>query len=208
VDEYIANIQKAGITHVPKDHSKKFIRLVKRNVSRLNDANILEIGCGYGRDAEFFSKRGMNVLGTDYSRSMLLKAQERVPNAHFLELDMRQIANHFLPNSLDGIWACATIIHITKEDVPALLQSLYEILRPGGVLYVSVKQGQGEQFNADERYGGIRKFYAFYGKEELLEYFAKAGFEIVESGVADHRQKDSYATHPFIHVFAIKPKKS
>ena len=76
-----------------------------------------------------------------------------------------------------------------------------------GVLYVSVKQGQGEQFDADERYGGIRKFYAFYGKEELLEYFAKAGFDIVESGVADHREKDSYTTHPFIHVFAIKPKK-
>jgi predicted SAM-dependent methyltransferase len=136
---------------------------------------------------------------------MLIKAQERNPNLFFLELDMRQVTSHFVPNSMDGIWACATIIHIPKQDVPALLQSFWEILRPGGVLYVSVKQGTGESFDADVRYGGIKKFYAFYEAEELRNYIRSAGFEIVESGVEDHREKDSYATHPFIHVFARKP---
>jgi SAM-dependent methyltransferase len=222
VDEYITNIHKAGITHVPQHHLETFIELIKQQdkkklccstttttTATTIVCKILEIGCGYGRDAEAFSKHPNIIntayIGTDYSRSMLIKAQERNPNLHFLELDMRQVASHFVPNSMDGIWACATIIHIPKQDVPALLQSFSEVLRPGGVLYVSVKQGTGESFDADVRYGGIKKFYAFYEDEELRNYIRSAGFEIVESGVEDHREKDSYATHPFIHVFARKP---
>jgi SAM-dependent methyltransferase len=207
VDEYISNVQKAGLTHVPQEHLERFVQLVPVRGRNLQHAKILEIGCGYGRDAEYFCKTlGMNVIGTDYSRSMLLKAQELCPEVHFMELDMRRIGHHFLPNSLDGIWASATIIHIPKEDVTTLFQGLYDILRPGGAIYVSVKQGTGETFVADQRYGGIRKFYAFYEEHELLEYMSAAGFEIVESGVADHRETDSYATHPFIHVFATKPE--
>lgn len=204
VEDYIANINKAGITHVPASHSKSFIRYMKQYRMAESTFKVLELGCGYGRDAELFSNLGMNVIATDFSRSMLLRALERAPRAHFLELDMRLLGKYFLPNSVDGIWACATVIHIKKSDIPELCKTMFDILRPGGIVYVSVKQGSGETFHGDVRYGGIKKFYAFYTQEELLDYFTKAGFEIEESGVADHRSKDSYATHPFIHVFAKK----
>ena len=229
VDSYIANIQRAGVTHAPSTHLTEFVQYLQTSCP--DDANkaalkVLELGCGYGRDAALLAGQHnkMHVIATDYSRAMLLKAQERLEQqqannnskgksssaVHFLVMDMRMVGRHFLPNSLHGIWACATIIHLPKKDIPPLLSSLYSILKPGGCVYVSVKVKQSqsaadESFDADERYGGIRKFYAFYDKEELLDYFLQQGFEIVNAGVSDHRDKDAYATHPFLHVFARKP---
>jgi N-acetylglutamate synthase-like GNAT family acetyltransferase len=62
-----------------------------------------------------------------------------------------------------------------------------------------------ETFDPDPRYRGIQKFYAFYQESELLHHFQEAGFEIVEHRTLDHRTRDAYATHPFLHVFARKP---
>lgn len=215
VDEYIDNINRAGITHVPLEHFDTFTSHLQQ-LSRVeeNEASssspeqplkILELGCGYGRDAEVFHKKGMNVIGTDYSRSMLQKAQASVPGVFFLEMDHRDIGKHFISNSLHGIWACATIIHLPKGDIPNLFKNMLSLLHPGGCVYVSVKRGAGETFDPDERYGGIKKLYSFYEEEEIEELFVQAGFQILECGVSDHTEKDSYATHPFIHVFARKP---
>jgi len=206
VNEYIVNIDKAGITHRPEEHASVFHNYLQTSSNTLQEPfKVLELGCGYGRDVMWFASKGMNVIGTDYSRSMLKKAQESNPSIFFLEMDMRTIANHFMPDSIDGIWACASMIHLPKADIPSLLKSMFTVLRPGGIVYVSVKEGQGETFDPDERYGGIRKLYAFYQQDELTDYLSSAGFEICESGVADHTKKDSYATNPFIHVFCRKP---
>jgi hypothetical protein len=140
---------------------------------------------------------------------MLKKAQldyGSSPCVTFMEMDMRDLGKHFLPNSFEGIWACATIIHVPKHEIPAVLRTWLSLLREGGIVYVSVKQGQGESFDPDLRYGGIRKYYAFYSQEELVDLITRAGFAILESGVDDHRGIDSYATHPFLHVLARKPK--
>lgn len=226
VNDYIANINKAGVSHAPTEHAKTFVNYIEEffpvSPEQQHPYKVLELGCGYGRDAELFVETGkINMIATDYSRSMLAKAQQRLEehqnattfgSVHCLEMDMRHVAQHFLPNSLHGIWACATIIHLPKRDVPALLQSIFEILKPGGVVYVSVKiKSSSSNFNEDEtfdpdvRYGGIRKFYAFYEEEEFLQYFKQQNFILVDSGVSDHRSKDDYATHPFLHVFARKP---
>jgi cyclopropane fatty-acyl-phospholipid synthase-like methyltransferase len=214
VDSYIANIDKAGVTHVPTAHLNSFVQYLQSSFS--GQLKVLELGCGHGRDAEMLAANNIHVMATDYSRSMLLKAQERLeassfPAAvHLLELDMRTVGQHFLPHSLHGVWACATVVHLPKKDLPALLSSLYTLLKPGGTIYMSVKvkpssDSNDETFDPDTRYGGIKKFYAFYEESELLDYFQEAGFVIVEHGTLDHRDKDAYATHPFLHVFARKP---
>jgi ubiquinone/menaquinone biosynthesis C-methylase UbiE len=250
VEDYIANINQAGVTHAPIEHANSFVQLIeeffpvmnsdgdKKNTSGSGDNStnrsnaqqykVLELGCGYGRDAELFAKtKKINIIATDYARSMLVKAQERLEaqdssacasanSIHFMELDMRDIGKHFLPDSMHGIWACATVIHLPKRDVPALLKDIYTVLKPGGVVYVSVKvqqdtegtgtgTGSDETFDPDMRYGGIRKLYAYYQVEEFLSYFRDQNFILVDSGIGDHRKNDGYATHPFVHVFARKP---
>ena len=246
VDEYIKNINIAGVTHIPDEHLDRFVHYVQTQHECFAQSQqkrhnrpfkrILELGCGYGRDARrLANSKNFNVLATDYSRSMLLKAlqtqqehQEKEygelhgsdastagesdtsdSRIHYLELDMRHIHKHFLPASIDGIWACATIIHIPKADIVDLFNRLYRILCDGGILYVSVKQGvEGETFNPDKRYGGIKKFYTFFqNQQELIEMLETAGFDILECNTEDHRNHDTYATHPFIHVFAQKSAK-
>jgi len=89
---------------------------------------------------------------------------------------MRNITMFFQPDSFDGIWACASMLHLPKADIPPLLENVFAVLRPGGIVHVSVKEGTGEMFDLDELYGGgFWKLYSFYEKEELLEFMRTAG---------------------------------
>lgn len=125
VDDYVANIEQAGITHAPTQHADTFHQHLQESDGLKEPFKVLELGCGYGRDAIWFASKGINVIGTDYSRSMLLKAQENAPSIHFLEMDMRELVNIFLPNSLDGIWACASMIHSILSNIHPSVVSVY-----------------------------------------------------------------------------------
>jgi ubiquinone/menaquinone biosynthesis C-methylase UbiE len=136
-------------------------------------ALVLDLGCGPGRDIASLRDRGLQVVGMDLSTGMLNEAQERV-GGPLACADMRQLP---LPTSaFDGIWVCAALLHLPHEQAPGALAEMRRILRPGGSLYVSVKQGQGEQWN--DQYG--RRFFAYYGQEDLAKLVTGAGFAVEE----------------------------
>lgn len=208
VNDYIANVENCANIHVPDAHRETFLqKLAQSKIGKdgRKKFKIVDLGCGYGRDANYFSLSGHRVLATDFSRPMIGKAAEVAPDAHCLVMDMRDIGSHFVPKSLDGVWACASIVHLPKGEVPAVLGAVRDALRSGGILYVSAKEGtDGETFESDARYGGVKKLYSYYESKELEEMLVEAGFEGVEMGGNDNRGKDSYATHRFLHAFATK----
>src|SRR3989344_3904419 len=76
---------------------------------------ILEIGCGTGHEAAYFVKDKFDYLGTDLSAAMLKVARKLVPKAKFRQMDMLKLK---LPEkSFDGIWACASLLHIPKKKL-------------------------------------------------------------------------------------------
>ena len=91
-------------------------------------ANILEIGCGDGRDAMEFRKRTPNYLGIDYSEGMLKMAREYLPNAEFRLADVSEFE---FPEGLDGIAAFASLLHLPPEKVRLVVSRGYEALNPG-----------------------------------------------------------------------------
>ena len=100
-------------------------------------AAILDLGCGAGRDAKYFLDKGYAVTAVDGSAELCRIAAEHagipVRCMLFEELDYDR--------QFDGIWACASLLHVEKEKLPELLAKIRDALKPGGVLYCSFKYG-------------------------------------------------------------------
>ncbi|KAL3757806.1 hypothetical protein ACHAWU_000533 [Discostella pseudostelligera] len=123
---------------------------------------LLDLGCGYGRDTYHFTTTlGHRVLGIDFSIEMLHHAKRLAPLAHYLNMDMRHLKNALVDESLDGIWANSSLLHLPKVDMLNVLQGLYGAMKVGGVLFMSLKMRDAEStvdeeeeevFEIDERY--------------------------------------------------------
>ncbi|MBT7706517.1 class I SAM-dependent methyltransferase [archaeon] len=163
--------------------------------------SILDIGCGSARDALIFANRGYDVTGIDLSEKMLDRARGDCPNAQFQNMDMRQL--QFPDSHFDGVWAVASLLHIPKAEIPQCLQESYRVLQDGGIVYLSVKQGEGEEFKPDPRYGPkAAKFYSYFQPEELTGWLNNAGFNLLECKIENWN--NDYIKHPEIRIFATK----
>jgi len=74
---------------------------------------ILDIGCGWRKDAKIFSDLGYKVTGIDISENLLAIARKTSPTSQFVKADFRQIP--FLEQSFDGLWASASLLHAEKK---------------------------------------------------------------------------------------------
>ncbi len=106
-----------------------------------NGGKILDAGCGSGRDSLRFFEMGYQVWAFDASAAMVEEAKKRtglmVHQADFFDIKEE---NHY-----DGIWACASLLHVKAARQKEVLALLLRALKPGGVLYVSYKLGDQER---------------------------------------------------------------
>jgi SAM-dependent methyltransferase len=139
---------------------------------------VLDLGCGPGRDVDFLTQLACQAVGLDLSAGMLAQARRRLPAAHLVRADLRHIP--FAPRTFDGVWACASLLHLPRVELPAALAELSRLLRcPGGVLFVALKSGEGERWSTG--IGGERYFFAYYQPVEVETLLGGAGFHVVES---------------------------
>jgi ubiquinone/menaquinone biosynthesis C-methylase UbiE len=164
-------------------------------IQNLKGQKILDIGCGPGRDAKYFSEHDLEVTGIDLTSNFVKMASQNVPNAKFIQMDMRNL--DFPENTFDGIWACASFLHVPKEDAKNTLLGFRKILKPAGLIYLSVKQGNEEKFVEKDEYKGRTKFFAFYSQDEFKNLIESCDFKIVK--VLIDNKKDTW-----INVFATK----
>ena len=101
---------------------------------------ILDFGCGSGRDAKAFLDAGFDVTAIDGSAELCAIAQQltglTVRNELFQELSDIE--------AYDGIWACSSILHLTKVELTDVLSQMAAALRPHGIIYTSFKLGDFE----------------------------------------------------------------
>ena len=121
---------------------KPFLKLVPK------DGKILDLGCGSGRDSMNFMKLGYEVTAVDGSKELAKKASALLGNevivSTFEELELKE--------KFHGIWACASLLHIKKEDLKIVLNNLYNNLEDNGVFYMSFKYGEKEYVDDKNRY--------------------------------------------------------
>lgn len=101
---------------------------------------ILDAGCGAGRDLKYFKDKGFDVIGIDASEN-LVDIAKRESNC---EVYCKTFEKIEWQNEFDGIWCCASLLHVAKEDQVAVFSRLCKALKKGGLLYVSFKYGSDE----------------------------------------------------------------
>jgi SAM-dependent methyltransferase len=110
--------------------------------------HLLDFGCGSGRDTKFFLDQGYLVSALDGSAQLAKKASlyTGIPVQNLLFQDFHE-KDHY-----DGIWACASILHLTKEELPSVFQNIYTALRPNGIFYTSFKYGNFTGYRKERYY--------------------------------------------------------
>ena len=137
---------------------------------------VLDIGCGPGYDTALLAERGLTAVGLDLSLAMLCAAGNQ-RRYNLVQADMRNLP---LSATAVGIWACASLLHLPQTAVPATLREFARVLQPGGILYLSVKQGDGDQWTATAYGHTARRYFAFWQPDTLAQQLAAAGFTIIE----------------------------
>jgi SAM-dependent methyltransferase len=129
---------------------------------------VLEIGSGGGRDALEFERRGISIRRTDISQGFIALLHESGFEADLLDPLTEDLADPRRPGTpYDGIWACACLIHVAREDFGTVLGRLAEVTRTGGRLHVSVRDGDGGRVST---YGdtAARRHVETYWREPAL----------------------------------------
>lgn len=142
-------------------------------------SKVLDVGCGgSGRDIRQFIERGVPVEGLDYSHAAVESAGKLFPEVLFHEADMTK--TWLQAESYGGIWSCASVLNLEKADVSKALAEFNRLLKKGGALFVSVKEGDGERMVPDK---AGERFFSFYTAEELNGLVEGAGFKVVRTDV-------------------------
>jgi 2-polyprenyl-3-methyl-5-hydroxy-6-metoxy-1,4-benzoquinol methylase len=133
--------------------------------------SLLDAGCGSGRDSLAFKKLGYNVYAFDVSEAMV-EATKKLADVKVEKMSFQDMQ---YDRKFDGIWACASLLHVPRKELCSAFNTLSENLEDGGVLYASFKYGCNER-EKDGRYFNDLN-------EELLEEFIKnsSDLEIVDT---------------------------
>ncbi len=137
----------------------------------VHQGRVLDLGCGTGRDSFFLSSHGYEYVGGDYSHSMLSHARVGAPGLMFVQMDMRNLC--FPPNTFDAFWACASLLHIPKDQVLCVLKRLRDILKPVSNGFISLKEGTGEGADNTGRH------FSYYQTSEFKSLLGAAGFVLL-----------------------------
>ncbi len=146
-------------------------------------ASILDLGCGSGRDSAYFISCGFDVTAMDASEEMCDLASihigQDVLNLSFAEMDFNEV--------FDGIWACASLLHVPGDQIEEIFAKVIKSLKFNGVLFMSFYYGDFE----GERNGRFYKDYRTKSIKELISGYEN--LEIIEIEKCDDLKQDTNA---------------
>ena len=141
---------------------------------------ILDAGCGSGRDSKAFLQQGYQVEAFDATAEMAKLASQHtgfsVKQMTFSDVDA---VNHY-----DGIWCCASLLHVSAAELPDAMAKLARALKPGGIWYVSFKYGDGERVKDGRRFTDLNE----QGLNTLLA--GLAGITLVGHWITEDKRPD------------------
>ncbi|WP_030981435.1 class I SAM-dependent DNA methyltransferase [Streptomyces sp. NRRL S-1813] len=152
-------------------------------------SRILDLGCGTGLPtARQLADAGHRVVGIDLSPSMVELARENAPDAAFHRLDIADLRGGRLggPGSFDGIAAYFSLLMLPRAEIPYALGMLHDLLRPEGLLALSMVEADVDDFTIPFLGNSIRV--SGYLRDDLRRVVHDAGFDVVG--------EDAYAYAP------------
>jgi len=148
---------------------------VRQNIEALLQAietpppfEILDFGCGPGRDLIAFTALGHHATGLEGATELAAMARTH-SGCDVLEQDFLALA--LPPARFDGVFANAALFHVPAQELPRVLRELHATLKPGGALFSSNPRGDD-----DEGFHGGARYSAFHSWPTWRQYMTAAGF--------------------------------
>lgn len=131
-NQFIDNTSKVDF----ESHQNLFLKKLSEG------AYILDFGCGSGRDTKAFLDKGYAVIAVDGSKELCILASQ------YTGIDVKQMMFQELNECevYDGIWACASILHLSKDELLIVIAKMCEALKQDGIIYMSFKYGEFEGY--------------------------------------------------------------
>ena len=131
---YESNAERYAAETISADMSEqyqRFLPLLKKG------AKILDVGSGSGRDACYFQKQGYQVTALEPSKNLCREIRKVFSG----EIVCSEVQNYRPTERYDGIWACASLIHLQEEEILCFFKKIDMYLNDNGIVYVSGKSG-------------------------------------------------------------------
>lgn len=158
-DEFIADTSNANM----KELYIFFEKYIKKGMK------ILDVGFGSARDMKYFSSN-YDVYGIDVVDEFVNHAQQ----LGLTQVYKKSILDITFQNTFDAIWACASLLHIEKENLNQVFKKCNNALKENGIMYCSFKYGTF----IGERNG---RYYIDLTEESIKEYLKDTNFKIIDS---------------------------
>ena len=153
--------------------------------------DVLDFGCGPGWVVDCLNGMDFCATGFDGSAGLAEEARRR----YGVEVTVGRFDELEAAAAYDGVWAGFSLLHDSRAAMPAHLGRLHRALRPGGALYLGLKEGQGE------RRDSLGRFYTYFGETEIVALLGAAGFTVVSTEIEPDTGFDG-AVVASLHVFA------
>jgi SAM-dependent methyltransferase len=142
------------------------------------DSRVLEIGSGGGRDAQALEAAGLRVRRTDVTTAFVERLRRQGYDADVLDPLTDSLDDPAAPGTpYVAVWANASLLHVAREDLETVLRRLAAATRPGGLLYATLKEGDGEGWSMHGRVAAPR-FFTYWREPELRNVLLRAGWTV------------------------------
>lgn len=137
------------------------------------DATVLELGSGFGRDANYIQSLGYTIELTDGAASFVALLQGMGYKARVLNLLTDTIGG-----SYSMIFANAVLLHFSPQELKEILEKLHQSLLPSGILAFTVKQGNGQDWEHEKL--NAPRYFCYWQPDSLRALLSTCGFKIEE----------------------------
>ncbi len=152
---------------------------------------ILDAGCGSGRDSKAFLDAGYDIVSFDASEEMCKRASDYIGR----EVMNLRFENISFKHEFDGIWACATLLHVPMDELPDIMKKMHVALKEHGVIYASFKYGEGTTIRGERQFSN-------FTEKSIVPIFEAAGFDIV-SNIVGSDSRPGRESEKWVNVIGI-----
>ena len=162
-------------------------------------ARVLDLGPGNGAKIARLADR-FDVTGAEISERQLRHARATAPAASFVQVDFTEV--HFPAETFDAVTALYSIVHVPRDEQPALFARILGWLKPGGLFLASLSHVGGED-RVDE-WLGVEMFFSGFDADTNRRLVREAGFELLVDDLVWMQEPESEVA--FLWVLARKPE--
>lgn len=168
------NAQAEQYDNETKDFWTNFPIGFLEKFSSLAGTNLVDLGCGPGRDAVLLRSLGHNVTCVDASQSMVKLCEQQgfeAICADFLSLP-------FESDQFNGAWAYTSLLHVPKSQIKTALKEIIRVVKNDGFIGIGMIEGDSEQYVISKKVS-LPRFFAYYSPAELEKVFTESGLRVI-----------------------------